>query len=511
MELLGPITQEFIFEQIAQGNRIYQEIYDLPIITSLKSAKGRKEFFSDLPLPVSFTPGFWVGNEILNVEEAAFCKSKSLDDLIEITETRHNYFGYEDIRLLRKAHLINMAVFTQLDDRLDLFYGLPKLRKHEEIPSFVHSWKVELLLPEDAPLWAHILALSHDTIEDSHRHRLLKKWLRNNELSQSEKEFLQARYQGKLFEGELPKEVSRSDYNLGVQEIRKTYETLLNIKEDNRMRVTDGLTLLTKKAYVRYKDYLKELANTSDNELAYWLMMIKMNDRWDNSHFNASLGYDNTEKIDLFEKNGSKLLKDSLKNIYLLDASKELYLRLKANNTLSEDEHKTEELYFLPYLRRTYSLAYLTNKNMNILMSKIKELFGEKKLTLNNSSSDLTHWFEEMEIRLHDYYENGGFIRKDNEPGDPNELFNFRGSMELLDKFLEEDKSYDLFGSLKDSEQILRLYKYAATLKVFSCLYLSHNPFVNGRLVIEAEEEFDNFGQYDESLKDYHLSNFLTK
>jgi hypothetical protein len=147
------------------------------------------EVFTSVPLATDYN----LENFEFMGEEYKFSEASNLDQFREMTTPiikerypewfdeqgiiipeRENYFD-----LYNNIMLTNFTVFsTKLSGNSDEFSESLRVRKYElDQYYFGHVLKVANLLPKDAPLWVFFTALAHDSIEDSHRHKLAKRWL----------------------------------------------------------------------------------------------------------------------------------------------------------------------------------------------------------------------------------------------------------------------------------------------------------------------------------------------
>ncbi len=512
------LTLEETLGGIREFEDQYRQIYFLPVFAKLRDPKQREIFFESIPKPSSFVPDYTYEGKKFSLEEAA---SFSFPGLEEIISNTYNFLpkieGALMSNVLRKAHLINFTIFTILDEEVFGSFKDLKNRKYEKIPAFTHAWKTQLLLPKNAPNWVIIYALSHDSIEDSHRHKALKEWISLKEGQQlpifSKLLLLGAFPFLSPLSFEEPLSIPLYDSLLGDQ--TNQFLDLLYLGQPNsrdKARLKKGLMFITKKEYQPYSTYLSGIKKIRNAYTRYWTIITKMDDRFDNSHFNPV--FYNSH----FLQTGEKLLKDGIKNVQLLNVAQEIYLGLE--NRLSEkpiSELARGELSKLEFLKRKNSLAALTNNNMNYFMNYIREVYGERVISLRykyysqhtKETKTVNEWLDLLEKRIYDYYSVGGFSSKDSELGNPKILFSLSGSLTLLDKLFEGEIE-TIFGRLNTYNALL-LYKYAAITKVFSCLYLSHNPFVNGRLVIRGTEVLglDTLGTYDQNLRTYVLEESL--
>jgi hypothetical protein len=515
MRKMLELTLEETLKGIREFEDLYQSIYKLPIFETLKYSDLRETFFEELPQPCSFQPEYSYHGKTVSLDNAVSIPFLSLEDIITQTEIFLPVLktqGEVAKKILKKAHLINFTIFTKLDEETyDWSTAVPKERKYESMPAFTHPWKTQLLLPKNAPNWVIVYALSHDSIEDSHRHKVLKKWLnlkQDEQLSEASKIFLLEAFPSiNSISFLLP--LSKKQYNNLLDEHINHFVNLLYsetfFKPNDKYRLQDGLFIITKKAYETYNQYLDRIGNIQDKYNLYWTIISKINDRIDNSHFNPKK-YKNH-----FSENGAKILKDGIKNIHMLSVAQKSYFRLEDKLSYNAtDELKRGELSGIEYLNRKNSLAALTNNNMNEFMKSIIEKYGEEEFSLKYGgvmqAKKVSEWMNIIEGRLYDYYLEGGFNLRDKETGNPKDLFNFKGSLNLLDKFFEGEIE-SIFGKLNKYNALL-LFKYAAMAKVFSCLYLSHDPFVNGKLVINSNDKLglDTLGAYNPSNKNYLLN-----
>jgi len=501
-------SEQAIFLHISEFEEYYQEVNSLQIV------KANHDIINNLPRSVNLDfEKFVYDQEKISLYQAVNDDTiDSLNALRDARVERFTVFENKDsygLKTLRVADIINNAVFTKHEfTEKGIKFSGPDSRKYEKgILKITHPWKVSLLLERDASVVDIVSEYLHDTIEDSLEHSLLKDWKRGK-LKKGGKKTLAELLD---IEQELPDEFDEKIYLDSFDKIKQKYIGLIeqygNLNKEDLEDVSAITNLLTKSVTEEYWEYLARIVKgiwTETPERAYRAMKNKLNDRIDNSHFGSpELNEEN------FETNVKKFYKDSVKNIYLLEASKEAYLKLKEMEYLT---HEKEE----KMLKRMDNLAALTNRNMNHMIREVIYHYGDEEIKVGKFKGvkirEIYHYLVDSG---HDFFINKRFEERDEKPldyNDPDMLLDYGGSLKTLGKWLENE--IDLFGSLQGYKQIINILKFGIIGKIFPSLYLSREPFVDGKLTIYSETDevydIDTLGKYNPALRDYQVAGFMT-
>lgn len=509
-------SEKAIFSHISEFEEYYQEVNSLELVAN------NHDIINTLPRSVNLDFEKFVSDQ----NKIHFYEAVNIEDIVSLNELRDarierfSVFKNKDsygLKILRVCDIINNAVFTKHEINKDgiKFLG-PDSRKYEKgILKITHPWKVSLLLEKDASVVDIVSAYLHDTIEDSLEHSILKDWERGK-LKKEGKKTLTSLLD---LEQELPDKFNEEIYLDCFSKIKQKYLCLIeeygDLNNEDLEDVSAITNLLTKSVTEEYWEYLVRIVNgieTETPERAYNAMIIKLNDRIDNSHFGApELNEEN------FETNVKKFYKDSVKNIYLLEASKEAYLKLKEINYLSHE--KEEEM-----LKRMDNLAALTNRNMNHMMREVLDHYGDEEIMVGQfKGMKIGEIYDELVHEGYDFYKNKRFEERDEKSvnyNDPDMLLEFEGSLKIIGKWLEYKKDkkgnlIDPFGNLQGYKQKINMLKFGIIGKIFSSLYLSREPFVDEKLTIYSETDevydTDTLGKYNPALIFFEVAGFMTR
>ncbi|MEM4397152.1 MAG: hypothetical protein QW757_00840 [Candidatus Woesearchaeota archaeon] len=475
--VLTSVNQETIREWITEIEERYQSV----------KKKVNSLNLDNWPKPFSRKPSYLVNGKEKTLDELTGDDFNpiinSLNGILDLST-----FKKEEKNIIARSMAILNTVFWNFKERK------PKKRKYESVYSLSHLLTVASMF-ENPDLETLLVALNHDTIEDSYRHKVLKAYYKGEQISKEDAELIG------LSEQELKvsdKRVKRRIYNRHLKELINRTINLMDLSKEKAEKLKIYLDALTHRVYESYETYLRRLVKTSlklGNE-GYKLILAKAYDRLDNSHFNPP--YNSPEKLN---GNATKVLKDAVKDVFVLEVINHYVL---ANKNLTKEQIK--EL-----LKVKVSLGALLNRNMTQLMLYIRNNYSSMKLKINEDEKDLEYWFNECETRLFKYYQEGGFNQRDytRSSNKPNEIFIYNGSITSLSKFIEEKREH-LFKDLNEPLEILRLYKFCAVAKSIGCLNTGHIPFVNERLITNREENdsygLNSLGEYNPKLLRFQIS-----
>ncbi|MEM3373670.1 MAG: hypothetical protein QXE31_00465 [Candidatus Woesearchaeota archaeon] len=476
-DVIISVNQETVIEWITEIEERYLSV----------KRKVNEINLDNWPKPLSREPSYLVNGQKKTLEELT---EEDFNPIINFLSGILNLstFENEEKNIIARSMAILNTVFWNFEK------NEAKTRKYESVYSITHLLSVAYMF-ENPDLETLLVALNHDTIEDSYRHKVLKRYYLGENISDEDAELVG------LSEEELKikdKRLKRGIYNKHLKELIINTLSLIGLEHEKSERVRIYLDALTHRIYESYENYIKRLVRTATRlgVEGYKLVLIKGYDRLDNSHFNPH--YNMPE---IFEKEGLKILRDAVKDVFVLEAISD-YIA----NEKSLDDKQIEEL-----LKVKVALGSLLNRNMNQLMIYIRENYRNRRLTREGEEKNLEDWFNECEKKLNEYYELGGFNQRDINPSskNPNEIFKYNGSITSLSLFIE-DKGSNLFRSLSYDFDLLKLYKFCAVAKAIGCLNAGYNPFINGRLITNIDENdiygLNSWGNYDSKLLRFQIS-----
>lgn len=392
------------------------------------------------------------------------------------------------ISLLEKILLLNKAIFYDFEE------GSDGTRKYDVgLPKFAHPMQVTYFLPANSEPWLIYTALLHDSIEDSYRYSLLKKWYDKKEsksLSEREKRQLIELCHLNKKDFSAGDKSKISIFEMATEHMIEDLMGTLGVRKDTKLyaKLSQSLDILTKRPWEKYEDYIARIAS-ADAGLAPSLILLKMADRINNSNFPAPVSNGDNH----IKERGAKLIKDAFKNYCIMENAKEVYMDPNFNSKYKEE--------FLDYY---LALGNLTTVNMDELIIKLRAQ-AKKDTSKKYYGKKMDYWLSRIDDVNHKFYMSGGYGERTRERHKG--ILDFNGSIDKLSGFIdnkiylrEGKKRIPLIKEDNTGGTFVKLYKYASVIKALSAMHLAHDPFFNGTLAVGSLGHYSPFFSFYRAL-----------